>query len=94
MITVKDVKHVATLARLSLTEDECTQFTEQLDKIIGYFDQLNQVDTSGIEPMSHPLPLGNVLREDKIVKGATREELMEGAPVKEGSFFRVPKIGE
>jgi aspartyl-tRNA(Asn)/glutamyl-tRNA(Gln) amidotransferase subunit C len=94
MITVDDVKHVAKLARLSLTEDECTQFTAQLDKIIGYFDELNQVDTSGIEPMSHPIPVGNVLREDKIVKSPSREALMEGAPVKEGSFFRVPRIGE
>jgi aspartyl-tRNA(Asn)/glutamyl-tRNA(Gln) amidotransferase subunit C len=94
MITVQDVKHVAKLARLSLTEDECTQFTEQLDKIMGYFDELQQVDTDGIEPMSHPIPKGNVLREDQIVRSASREELMEGAPVKEGSFFRVPRIGE
>jgi len=94
MITAKDVKHVAKLARLSLTEDECTQFTEQLDKIIGYFDELNQVDTTGVEPMSHPIPKANVLREDQVVKIASREELMEGAPVKEGSFFRVPRIGE
>jgi aspartyl-tRNA(Asn)/glutamyl-tRNA(Gln) amidotransferase subunit C len=94
MITVQDVKHVAKLARLSLTEDECSQFTEQLDKIMGYFDELQQVDTDGIEPMSHPIPKGNVLREDQIVKSASREELMEGAPVKEGSFFRVPRIGE
>jgi aspartyl-tRNA(Asn)/glutamyl-tRNA(Gln) amidotransferase subunit C len=94
MITVQDVKHVAKLARLSLTEDECTQFTEQLGKIIGYFDELNEVDTTGIEPMSHPIPKGNVLREDEIVRGVTREQLMECAPVKEGSFYRVPRIGE
>ncbi|MBS2008812.1 MAG: Asp-tRNA(Asn)/Glu-tRNA(Gln) amidotransferase subunit GatC [Cyanobacteria bacterium SZAS TMP-1] len=94
MITVKDVKHVANLARLSLTEDECTQFTDQLDKIIGYFDELNKVDTDGVEPMSHPIPVTNVLREDRIVQTASREQLMEGAPVKEGAFFRVPRIGE
>jgi aspartyl-tRNA(Asn)/glutamyl-tRNA(Gln) amidotransferase subunit C len=94
MITVANVKHVAKLARLSLTEDECSQFTEQLDKIIGYFDELSEVDTNGIEPMSHPIPKGNVLREDVVVRSATREQLMEGAPVKEGSFFRVPRIGE
>jgi aspartyl-tRNA(Asn)/glutamyl-tRNA(Gln) amidotransferase subunit C len=94
MITVQDVKHVAKLARLSLTEDECTQFTAQLDKIIGYFDELSQVDTNGVEPMSHPIPKGNVLREDEVMQSATREELMAGAPVKEGAFFRVPRIGE
>jgi len=94
MITVKDVKHVATLARLSLTEDECTQFTDQLDKIIGYFDELNKVNTDGVEPMSHPIPVVNVMREDRVTQIASREELMEGAPVKEGSFFRVPRIGE
>ena len=94
MITVKDVQHVAKLARLSLTEDECTQFTEQLDKIIGYFDELSEVDTTGVEPMSHPIPVVNVLREDKIVQTVSREDLMEGAPLKEGAFFRVPRIGE
>jgi aspartyl-tRNA(Asn)/glutamyl-tRNA(Gln) amidotransferase subunit C len=94
MITVKDVKHVAKLARLSLTEDECIRFTEQLDNVIGYFDELNKVDTDGVEPMSHPIPVGNVLREDQVIRGATREQLMANAPVKEGSFFRVPRIGE
>ena len=94
MITVKDVQHVAKLARLSLTEDECTQFTEQLDKIIGYFDELNAVDTTGVEPMSHPIPVVNVLREDEVVPSAGREKLMAGAPLTEGAFFRVPRIGE
>lgn len=94
MITVKDVQHVAKLARLSLTEDECGRFTEQLDRIIGYFDELNKVDTTGVEPMSHPIPVGNVLREDIVKQTLDRETLMANAPVREGAFFKVPRIGE
>lgn len=94
MITVKDVQHVAKLARLSLTEDECVRFTEQLDRIIGYFDELSLVDTTGVEPMSHPIPVGNVLREDVVKQALSRETLMTNAPVKEGAFFKVPRIGE
>lgn len=94
MITVKDVQHVAKLARLSLTEDECQRFTEQLDHILGYFDELNQVDTTGVEPMSHPIPVVNVLREDLVKQSLDRETLMANAPVREGAFFKVPRIGE
>jgi aspartyl-tRNA(Asn)/glutamyl-tRNA(Gln) amidotransferase subunit C len=94
VINVDQVKHVAKLARLSLTEDECTEFTAQLGKIIGYFDELSAVDTTGVEPMSHPIPVTNVLREDVVVQTAGREVLMKGAPVTEGPFFKVPKIGE
>ena len=94
MITVEDVQHVAKLARLSLTDDECQRFTEQLDRIIGYFDELNQVDTTGVEPMSHPIPVFNVMREDVVISSLGREVLMENAPLKEGAFFKVPRIGE
>jgi aspartyl-tRNA(Asn)/glutamyl-tRNA(Gln) amidotransferase subunit C len=94
MITIQDVQHVAKLARLSLTDDECQRFTEQLDRIIGYFDELNQVDTNGVEPMSHPIPVVNVMREDVVISSLGREVLMENAPLKEGSFFKVPRIGE
>lgn len=68
MITQKDVLHVAKLARLSLTDDEAAQFTEQLGRVLGYMEQLNEVDTQGVEPMSHPIPVVNVMRDDEIVR--------------------------
>ncbi len=62
MITSEIVEHVAKLARLKLSDDEKKLYTEQLGKIIGYFDELKAVDTTGIEPMSHALPVINVMR--------------------------------
>lgn len=94
MITVQQVEHVAKLARLSLTASECDKYTEQLSRIIGFFDELNEVDTTGVEPMSHPIAAVNVLREDVVVSSLPREVLMKNAPLTEGEFFRVPKIGE
>jgi len=94
MITAKDVQHVAKLARLSLTDAESERFTEQLGRIMDYFDELSQVDTEGVEPMSHPIPVVNVMREDLVIKSLGRDLLMENAPEKEGAFFKVPRIGE
>ena len=94
MITVKEVEHVAKLARLALSDDEKRLYTEQLSRIIDYFDELQKVDTTGIEPMSHALPVTNVMREDEVVSGPGHERLLAAAPDHEGPFFRVPKIGD
>ena len=94
MISVKEVEHVAKLARLALTEDEKRLYADQLAKIIGYFDQLKQVDTEGVEPMAHALPVVNVLREDEVVTPPGRDTLLSGAPAAENGFFKVPRIGE
>ncbi len=94
MITVEDIQHVAKLARLSLTADESQRFTEQLSRIMDYFGELNQIDTTGVEPMSHPIPVVNVMRDDVVIGSLGREVLMENAPLKEGAFFKVPRIGE
>ncbi len=92
MITIKDVEHVAKLARLELTEAEKEKFSKQLGDIIKYVEQMNEVDTTGVEPMSHAIPIVNVMREDEVVQEQTKEELMANAPSKEDGFFRVPKI--
>lgn len=92
MITVKDVEHVAKLARLELSEAEKGTFTKQLDSILNYVEQMNEVDTTGIEPMSHVIPVTNVMREDEVVYTNTKQELMKNAPEEEDGFFRVPKI--
>ena len=94
MITPKTVRHIAKLARLSLSEKEEALYTEQLGKIIGYFDELKAIDTAGVEPMSHALQLTNVMREDIVVPSPGHEALLSGAPDRENAFFRVPKIGE
>ena len=93
MITKDDVKHVAKLARLTLTEEEIDKYSEQLGNILKYVEQMNEVDTTGIEPMPHAIPITNVMREDVVKYEQNKEELMKNAPYEEDGFFRVPKIG-
>ena len=92
MITVKDVEHVAKLARLNLTEEEKEKFTSQLGDVLKYVEQMNEVDTSDVEPMSHAIDFVNVMREDEVKYEQTKEELMKNAPDAEDGFFKVPKI--
>lgn len=92
MITIKDVEHVAKLARLELTEEEKEKFTHQLGDVLAHVEKMNEVDTTGVEPMNHPIDFYNVMREDKKIYENTREELMQNAPDVEGEFFKVPKI--
>ena len=92
MITTKDVEHVAKLARLELTEAEKEMFTHQLGDVLAHVEKMNEVDTTGVEPMNHPIDFVNVMREDKVFYEQTKEELMKNAPYEEEGFFRVPKI--
>ena len=92
MITVKDVEHVAKLARLELTEEEKEKFTRQLGDVLKHVDAMNEVDTSKVEPMAHAIDFVNVMREDEVYYEQSKEELMKNAPSEENGFFRVPKI--
>ena len=92
MITIKDVEHVAKLARLELNEAEKEMFTEQLGDVLAHVEKMNEVDTTNVEPMNHPIDFVNVMREDNKIYENTREELMSNAPDIEGEFFKVPKI--
>ncbi|MDD3594628.1 MAG: Asp-tRNA(Asn)/Glu-tRNA(Gln) amidotransferase subunit GatC [Candidatus Gastranaerophilales bacterium] len=92
MIEIKDVEHVAKLARLALSEEEKQKFAKQLNSILEYMNELNEVDTSGIAPMEHSIKITNVMREDTVVVDFSREELLKNAPEEEDGFFRVPKI--
>ena len=92
MITIKDVEHVAKLARLELTQEEKEKFTHQLGDVLEHVEKMNEVDTTGVEPMNHPIDFVNVVRDDKEIYENTREELMSNAPDVEGDFFKVPKI--
>ena len=92
MITTKDVEHVAKLARLELTEQEKEMFTHQLGDVLAHVEKMNEVDTTNVIPMNHPIDFVNVTREDIKIYENTREELMSNAPGVEGEFFKVPKI--
>lgn len=92
MISIKDVEHVAKLARLELTEDEKELYTKQLGDVLKYVDQMNEVDTSSVKPMTQVIDFVNVMRDDKVVYENTKEELMANAPEAEDGFFKVPKI--
>jgi len=91
-ITSEDVCKVANLARLELDEKEVIIYAEQLQKILGYIDQLEKVNTDQIPPTTRAVEVVNVFRDDSIINNSSREDLLELAPSREGDFFRVPKI--
>jgi aspartyl-tRNA(Asn)/glutamyl-tRNA(Gln) amidotransferase subunit C len=93
-IARKEVEHVARLARLELTEEEKGQMTAQLDAILGYFDKLNELDTSAVEPTTTVIPMVSVMRQDEALPSLSREEALANAPDREDVFFRVPRIIE
>ena len=93
MISIEDTKHVAKLARLELTDEETEKFSRQLGDILGYVEQMNEIDTTNVKPMAHPFGVVNVMREDEVYYDNTKEELMQNAPEEEDGFFKVPKIG-
>ena len=94
MITIKDVEHVAKLARLELTEEEKELYTKQLGDVLKYVDQMNEVDTSNVKPMTQVIDFVNVMREDKVYYEYSKEQLMANAPEEENGFFKVPKINK
>jgi aspartyl-tRNA(Asn)/glutamyl-tRNA(Gln) amidotransferase subunit C len=88
------VEHVAHLGRLELDADEIELYTQQIDRILAYMDKLNSLDTTGIEPTTHAIPLTNVFREDVVDNNFQVEESVGNAPERKGSFFKVPPIIE
>ena len=91
-ISSEDVRNVAKLARLDLPEDALEIYATQLEKILGYVQQLEKVDTNGIPPTSRAVEVTNVLRKDEVQSNNIRNDLLELAPNREGDFYRVPKI--
>ena len=86
------VKKVARLARLELTEAEVAEFTDQLSEILDYVEKLNELDTENVEPLAHCLPITNCFREDIIKESLGTEKTLANAPQRDGEFFKVPKI--
>jgi aspartyl-tRNA(Asn)/glutamyl-tRNA(Gln) amidotransferase subunit C len=86
------VRHIATLSRLNLTDAEVAQFTSELSAIVGYVDQLSQVNTDDVSPTAHVLPVHNVLRADEVRPSPGPEAVLGNAPQRQDTFFRVPKV--
>lgn len=91
-VTLSDVDHVATLANLSFSQKEKEALVGELNAILDYMEQLNELDTSNVDPLSHVIELSNVFRDDKLKPGLTREEALRNAPQRSDKFFKVPKV--
>jgi aspartyl-tRNA(Asn)/glutamyl-tRNA(Gln) amidotransferase subunit C len=89
-----DIAHVARLARLRLTDEELDRYRTQLGVILEHAARVQQVDTTGLEPTSHPLGLVNVFRSDEVRPSLNREEVLEQAPAAEDGYFVVPAVLE
>lgn len=90
-ISDETIEYVGILAKLNLSEEEKEKAKEDMEKMLNYIDTLNELDTEGIEPMSHVFPVHNVFREDVIQNGNDREAILSNAPQKKDGSFEVPK---
>jgi len=91
-LTRAEVEHVAHLARLALTDDELDALTPELAKILEHAAQVSALDTEGVPPTAHPLPLVNVFRPDEVRPCLPRAEVLAAAPAAQDGRFRVPRI--
>jgi aspartyl-tRNA(Asn)/glutamyl-tRNA(Gln) amidotransferase subunit C len=91
-LTRDEVLHVANLARLSLLPEEIELFTRQLNDILAYVSKLQELDTTGVEPLAHVIPVFNVFREDVVSQGLKRDAALDNAPAREEGAFVVPRI--
>ena len=90
----EEVQRVAVLARLRLTPEEQSSLTDELDRILGYMDKLNQLDTADVDLFSHAANITNTPREDRVTNRPNADALLANAPDRDGTFFKVPKIIE
>lgn len=93
-ITVDDVRHIATLARLRFSDDEQQRLAGELSRILDYVDHLNELDTTDVPPMAHVFDAPDVFRPDRAEQRITRDEALASAPDGDGRYFRVPKVIE
>jgi aspartyl-tRNA(Asn)/glutamyl-tRNA(Gln) amidotransferase subunit C len=91
-ITIDDARKTAKLARLAIPDEQLAKLTGQLEGILEYVNQLGKVDTAGVEPMAHALPISNVFRDDVVTPSLPLEKVLQNAPDTEGPFFKVPKV--
>ena len=88
------VRHIGKLSRIELTDAQVETFAGQLASILDYFDKLQELDTTGVEPMAHAVEIHNVLAEDKPQPSLSPEAALANAPQRDGDFFKVPKVIE
>lgn len=93
-VSPEDVQHIALLARLGLTAEEAEHLRRDLDSILGYIAQLDELDTAGVEPTAHVVDVPAPLREDRVTNPEQPEAMLENAPDRDRTFLRVPKIIE
>lgn len=91
-ITEADVRHVAKLSRLRLSDEEITGFTSQLAHVLDYISKLNELDVEGVEPMAHAADITNALRDDEPQPGMPTNAALANAPAQHPPFFKVPKV--
>lgn len=91
-IDEKQVRQVAKLSRLKLSDEQIHEFTIQLGAILGYIEKLNELDTKNVEPLAHCLPVHNVFRDDVVRPSLGTSTAVTNAPQTDGQFFLVPKI--
>jgi aspartyl-tRNA(Asn)/glutamyl-tRNA(Gln) amidotransferase subunit C len=94
MVSREQVRYIATLARLRFTDEEEERLAGQMNDILGYVEKLDELDTSGVQPMSHVLDLHNVVREDVAETRISRDEALKNAPDADSVYIRAPKVIE
>lgn len=91
IISDETIEYVGILAKLELSDEEKEQAKKDMGEMLDYIDQLNEMDTTGVEPMSHVFPVHNVFREDEVTNGDGREDTLANAPLMRDGGFEVPK---
>lgn len=91
VISDETIEYVGILAKLDLSEEEKQQAKKDLEEMLDYIDELGELDTTGVEPMSHVFPVNNVFREDVVINGDDSENILKNAPEEKDNMFLVPK---
>ncbi|VAW39667.1 Aspartyl-tRNA(Asn) amidotransferase subunit C @ Glutamyl-tRNA(Gln) amidotransferase subunit C [hydrothermal vent metagenome] len=91
-ISHDEIKKTAVLARLAMSDEDVSNMAGQLDRILGYIDKLNELDTTGVKPANHAIDIHNALREDEVEPSLTQDEALANAPRQNGEAFVVPKV--
>ncbi len=94
VISDETIEYVGILAKLELTDAEKEEAKKDMGRMLDYIDMLNELDTSGVEPMSHVFAMNNVFREDVVTNGDEREKILKNAPEQKDGSFKVPKTVE
>jgi aspartyl-tRNA(Asn)/glutamyl-tRNA(Gln) amidotransferase subunit C len=93
-VSIDTVKRVARLARIAVDDGEAERLSGELNAILGFVDQLNEVDVSGVEPMTSVIPMEMRKRQDEVTDGGKAADIVANAPATEENFFLVPKVVE